>query len=337
MAETKDIWDILSALSGIIAGLLIAGVGTVATIVYNIRQIKIEQIQALEKYRVLLASSDPAERLFSYEAFVALGYEKLAAKLIAVRVDPAGQQVLAALANSHDKDVRKLATEGLLTLQERNRVLAITNIFETGAAEAPYTLVTAMPNQKLIYGLAWLRRDTPEFRKLIQDYISDPQALHGDSLRGFLSRIEADDATLDTDDSFRGALGRAGEDPVMQTLQDKIFEHRYFEPAVQFAQSVGVKTPLGIAVLYDTAIHHGPAFLRRTKDQLDRELGGNPSTGIDETAWIKCFLKRRRYMLARNPALRHVVSRVDDFQRLAEEGNWRLRPPLNIRGVQVTA
>ena len=76
----KGILDHLSSISTLISGVLIAAVGTVATITYNERQTKLAELQALDKYRAYLTSQDPQERVFGYEAFVALGQEEFVAR-----------------------------------------------------------------------------------------------------------------------------------------------------------------------------------------------------------------------------------------------------------------
>lgn len=105
MSENKDFWDKLSALSNLIAGVLIAGMGTFASIQYNNRQLdlqrqneaaqrKLAELDALERFNKYLTSENQTEREFGYAAFVALGYDSLAVKLIELNDDPAGEKVL---------------------------------------------------------------------------------------------------------------------------------------------------------------------------------------------------------------------------------------------------
>ncbi|HSF95531.1 MAG TPA: hypothetical protein VLA52_10950, partial [Thermohalobaculum sp.] len=154
MAKDKDIWDILSSISMLISGGLIAAVGVIATIIYDNRQLKLAQIEALDKYRVQLLSDNPAERVFSYEAFVALGYAELAAKLIAVRNDPAGESVLVQLAENPDSKVREIAKQGLLSLDDQRRIRSIVDVFETGSDQINYRYLEIISGKTvgLIYG-----------------------------------------------------------------------------------------------------------------------------------------------------------------------------------------
>jgi hypothetical protein len=65
----RGIVDTLATLAPLISGVLIAGVGMVATVLYNERQLQLAQLTALDKYRGYLASNNPQERIFGYEAF----------------------------------------------------------------------------------------------------------------------------------------------------------------------------------------------------------------------------------------------------------------------------
>ena len=95
--KKKGFIEILSSLSPLISGVLIASVATIATITYNERQIQLAQLNALDKYRVYLNSENPQEREFGYQAFVALGQEDFVIKLIGARNDSAGVRLLTSL------------------------------------------------------------------------------------------------------------------------------------------------------------------------------------------------------------------------------------------------
>jgi tetratricopeptide (TPR) repeat protein len=97
----------LVKLAPLVQGVLLAAVGTTATILYNERQLQLTQLSALDKYRGYLASENPQERVFGYEAFVALGQEKFVIRLIGANSDKAGEQVLAELAKSSESDATR--------------------------------------------------------------------------------------------------------------------------------------------------------------------------------------------------------------------------------------
>lgn len=88
--KPKDIWDKISASSGILAGAIVAGMGFYATQVYDQRSrvadradrergVVAAELQTVEKFFPHLASNNPLERQGAIEAISSLGNTKLAA------------------------------------------------------------------------------------------------------------------------------------------------------------------------------------------------------------------------------------------------------------------
>lgn len=96
----KKWWEVLVALTPLILGIGVTGLGTFATAVYRSQEIRLTQLKALNEWRTLLNSDEPQERAFAYEAFVALGYEALVVKLVKSTRDPAGRNALASVTES---------------------------------------------------------------------------------------------------------------------------------------------------------------------------------------------------------------------------------------------
>jgi hypothetical protein len=92
-SQAKSWHEVLSSLTPLILGICITGVGAFFTQVYNYRQLQLNQLAALDKFRPLLVSENPYDREFAYASFAALGYEDLALKIIAVKQDSAGRAV----------------------------------------------------------------------------------------------------------------------------------------------------------------------------------------------------------------------------------------------------
>jgi hypothetical protein len=90
----------LQSLSPFLSTVLISGAATFATMAYNENQLKLSQIEALDKYRTYLVSEKPEEREFGYQSFIALGYEPFVVKLIKARKDSAGISTLISIDNS---------------------------------------------------------------------------------------------------------------------------------------------------------------------------------------------------------------------------------------------
>ena len=131
-----------------------------------------------------------------------------------------------------------------------------------------------------------------------------------------------------------GVLKVAGADPVMQECQDEIFDSNYWAPAVGHASTLGLTTPLGHLVIYDTCIHSGPggvAVIRARFAELP------PSKGGDEKAWIRAYVNARRGWLLsnKNPLVQKTVYRMDSFNELIKAGNWLLDTPMTVRSVKI--
>ena len=120
----------------------------------------------------------------------------------------------------------------------------------------------------------------------------------------------------------------------MIRVQDRAFDELYWLPTAEKATAIGVKTPLGIAAIFDTVFHSGPGAHTRLKAQVVEALDGTPITGVDEKAWIVRYLEQRRAMLVKRFPM--LASRPEEFLRLAAEGNWTLDPPLTIHGHAIT-
>lgn len=93
-AKKKPWYEILAALTPLILGLCITGVGAFFTQIYNFRQLEVNQLNVLDKYRTLLVSENPFDREFAYASFTALGHEQLALSLIQLKQDSAGRSVV---------------------------------------------------------------------------------------------------------------------------------------------------------------------------------------------------------------------------------------------------
>jgi chitosanase len=128
---------------------------------------------------------------------------------------------------------------------------------------------------------------------------------------------------------------------VFRAVQDRTADRLTFEPALAAARRLGLRTPLGVAVLYDTAVQHGtgsdpdglPAILARTT----RAVRADPAAGATEKAWLQAFLDVRADDL-RNPhdkdsqqVWTESVDRVEALRRLVTTNNYHLAPPVKLR------
>lgn len=117
---TKKPWyDVLASLTPLIVGVCVTGVATFYTQLNNARQLQLNQITALDKFRPLLVSDNDADREFAYASFASLGYESLALKIIQTKQDPAGRAVAEGIKESGSSADQAAAVAALTSIPAR--------------------------------------------------------------------------------------------------------------------------------------------------------------------------------------------------------------------------
>ncbi len=156
-----------------------------------------------------------------------------------------------------------------------------------------------------------------------------------------LRRLAADwSDSHDGLDGIEDAWREAAADPAFRQAQDTVNDRLYYDPAMELARQQGVRSPLGLVVVYDTAVQHGlgdgPDTLDSIIERTVGSAGGGPADGVDERSWLAEFLAVRRETLE-NPGSDDTaevwgqsVGRVDALRQLLDEGNLELRTPLTI-------
>jgi hypothetical protein len=339
----KDIWERLSTLSTISSSLILGLVGLVATNIYNDRQLdqqrlenertnalkqaeseshaRIEQAQVLDKFLHYVVSNDQQQREFGYAMFASLGEGELALRIITFRKDPAGVQLAQGLKNSSDPATREAATRALLSIRQQRTIRSIVLQFEG----TRYDTVTPF-NQDIMYGIGGWRIGDGRLSKLLVDYAKMDLARDAGKITLFLERLETKDTSLASDTTFISILRDAATDPVMQTTQETSFDTETLDPALKVATSLGIKTPLGILLVYDSRVLGGfPAAAKATTETL----GGSPANGIDEHAYVTKLDQLRhdalRQLGQRYPAFEKTwLKRADFITALIAKEDWQL-------------
>ena len=222
----------------------------------------------------------------------------------------------------------------MLTEQQKKVAQAIVNIFETGSPQGEYGQVTVLAGDSghLTYGRSQTTLGSGNLYLLIKGYCEAPAAQFATPLQPYLERLKSLDTSLDHDGVLHHLFEQAGNDPVMQDVQDRFFDHVYWEPAVAAAHSLEIGTALGTAVVYDSTVHGA------WKPMRDRTIArhGQPST-VGEQEWMSHYVDIRREWLAThdNRLLRKTVYRMDAFRKLIAQANWELTLPVVVRGIQI--
>jgi chitosanase len=228
------------------------------------------------------------------------------------------------------------AVGALLTSTQIKSAQAIVNLFETGTVLGDYGQVTLIDGDTghLTYGRSQTTLGSGNLATLLQRYCANHGARFGARLASSLPRFAQRDLTLDADMKLHNVLRACADDPVMRDTQEAFFNDVYWRPAYATAGKLGIVSPLGVAVVYDSSVHGSWVLIR---DKTVAAVGAVGAAG--EKTWIQAYVSARRNWMAthKRPDIRATVYRTDAFQRLIDQGFWGLELPLVVRGQEISA
>jgi chitosanase len=230
-----------------------------------------------------------------------------------------------------------------LSPDQRRVAHEMVNVFEYSSTSANYDACGDLGDGRgLTCGEIGFTTSSTEMRDVVAAYTEQasgsPLARHLARLRELADRGSASTSGLE---GFATDWAHAAADPRFRAIQDAIADRLTYDPALATARRLGVRTPLGVAILFDSAVQHGtsddpdglPALVSRT----DAQAHGTPAGGVAEKPWLLAFLDVRRADL-RNPhdedsqdVWAQSVDRVDALRGLVEGGEARLHAPVTLR------
>lgn len=223
----------------------------------------------------------------------------------------------------------------MLTSSQKMTVNAIVNVFETGSVTGDYGNVTVIEKDTghLTFGRSQTTLMSGNLASLIDKYCSNPGSQFGHLLQPYLDRLRRKDISLDNDKLLHNILRSTADDPVMRGMQDIFFDEVYFQPAMARAKKVGLLTPLGIAIVYDSTVHGSWDAVCGIVNAKYGACGD-----IGEKKWLLVYVSERRNWLAThsNEVLHSTVYRMDSFLRLIDFDEWGLVLPLVVRGQEIS-
>lgn len=229
----------------------------------------------------------------------------------------------------------------------RQTIWAITSIFESGSPEGNPAAYQTYDAGVISFGKHQATLASGTLNRVLQAYLSRSSSGTAQALRNeYAARVAQMDASLRHDGRIKQLLLEAAQEPAMSEAQDTVFEESFYKPAVTAAREYNVRSPLGLAALYDTNIQGGlHIVLPRVTERLGGKIG---EKGITEPQWIGAFLDLREERLNRladqyiakgdkgtGNALRTSTFRVQEYRKLLQAGNLKLEGTLNVRGRQV--
>jgi chitosanase len=217
---------------------------------------------------------------------------------------------------------------------QKNKILKIINIFETGSVKTDYSSVFVYNDGPNSIKQVTLGRGFTEFgnlAKVVNNY-ADAGGIFSKDFQKYVGRV-GKGSSLHSDKNFTDLLKKSGSDPVMMDVQDKVFEDKYWTPALKFFNDNQFTHPLSLLVIFDSYLHSGSvlAFLRARFSEMPPSKGGN------EKKWVEEYVRVRRNWLATHSRtiLRNTVYRCDSFNDAIKKGNWDLSQPVNANGIIV--
>ncbi|MEU8927685.1 chitosanase [Kitasatospora sp. NPDC048545] len=236
----------------------------------------------------------------------------------------------------------RLPSDGGLTPDQRRRADQLISVFENSTTEIQYGYAENIGDGRgVTAGRAGFTTNDGDALKVVRAYTA---ASPDNPLARFVPELErlAASGSGETgglpEDEYVAAWKQAAGDPVFRRVQDDQVDQRYFTPAMDQADRLGLTTALARAELYDASIQHGnggeydalPALVARTTDRV-----GPPATA-GERAWLDAFFDVRIDDLT-NPAnsstadeWRRSVDRVECLRRIAATGNRDLDGPFTV-------
>jgi chitosanase len=229
-----------------------------------------------------------------------------------------------------------------LSTDQRRVANQLVNVFEHSRPDARYDACTDLGDGRgFTCGSVGFTTSSTEVRDVISAYVhkvpDSPLASYLPRLREIADAGSSSTAGLD---GFTGDWKQAAGDPAFRAAQDAVADRLTFDPAVALARSLGLRTALGVAILFDTAVQHGtsddPDGLPALVASTNKKANGRPADGVAEKAWLLAFLEVRADDL-RNPhnsETRDVwaasVDRVDALRGLVHDGQHELAPPVDV-------
>ena len=230
-----------------------------------------------------------------------------------------------------------------LTATQRRVADELVSVFENSTAHVQYAYIENLHDGcGLTAGRAGFCSATGDMLLAVQAYA---EAAPGTPLARYLpvlrTRAAARSAsTSGLGQAFVADWRQAAEDPAFRAVQDQMVNLLYYTPATVMAATARLKTPLAIAIFYDTAIEHGiekdPDGLPSLIDRTRRRLHALPGRAVSERRWLATFLRVRHADLlhphnrARRVDWPESAGRVDALATLLRDGHTDLAPPLRV-------
>jgi chitosanase len=191
--------------------------------------------------------------------------------------------------------------------ERKHRAAQITSTFENSTLELQYDYVENIGDGRgITAGRAGFTSATGDLLLLIRRYT---EAKPGNVLAPYIPSLEAVRGTGSQMGlgGFTEAWAEAAEDPYFRSLQDQLVDELYFVPAMAMAADLGIETPLGQLIMWDT--------MRFSHQESAPSCRGQPAPLVRASASRQRLRARLRGASSREATLDTSLAQGPDLQR----------------------
>lgn len=166
----KDPWDRIGAIAPILSAVIIACIGAYFTYTYNLQQLKVQEIQTIERFMPHLVGDEKSKRA-AILAIGSLGNAQLAAKVASVYASEGTASALQSIADKSESKDKRIVRDALGQTLD---ALADKYKYENKFDDALDTYKRALAIKEQTFG-----KDSPELAENL-DKLAQMYELHGD-------------------------------------------------------------------------------------------------------------------------------------------------------------
>jgi chitosanase len=246
---------------------------------------------------------------------------------------------------------------GEISDKQKLTIEQLTSIFENGTPDFDYSYIEDIGDGAgVTAGRVGFNTNAGDLLNVVIDYVSMKPKNNPPELAKYIvclqsivntsqyaclypSVSQADMATeaFKSDGLATVDFGKAWEeaqDRDMKKSQDRFVEASYFNPAKEAANSFGLKSALGLAMIYDTVIQMDSLeqMAAYTQSQFAPTHGGRttPQNSREELDWLKIYQAERKSVLSSTPIGATTTGRVDSLDQILDSGNLDLALPISF-------
>lgn len=218
--------------------------------------------------------------------------------------------------------------------KEKENIKQVVNVAEMGVKNIRYGDVYIYADgpgnvKQLTLSVGFV--ESGNLKTVVEQYAA-ASGQYSDQFKKYVGRI-GKTPFLVNDKELINLFKAAGKDPVMQKIQEKLLEAKYWEPALKFFNDNGFSLELSMLVIYDSFVHSGTVldFLRKRFSEPTPKNGGN------EKKWVESYVDVRHQWLKYHSRkiLQNTIYRTKAFKNEIAKGNWDLSGTEYMNGVAI--